>query len=68
MAAKEISVKKHVMRLSADEREQLNALIRAGKRPAPLLTPLLTKARILLKADVPDAGGGIPRSRGAQAR
>lgn len=63
MAAKEIAVKKYVVRLSADEREQLNALIRTGKRPAPLLT----KARILLKADVPDAGGGWSDSRIAEA-
>ena len=34
MAAKEISVKKYVVRLSADEREQLEALIRKGKSPA----------------------------------
>ncbi len=33
MAAKEISVKKYVVRLSADEREQLEALIRKGKEP-----------------------------------
>ena len=31
MAAKEISVKRYVVRLSADEREQLEALIRKGK-------------------------------------
>ena len=34
MAAKEISVKRYVVRLSADEREQLEALIRKGKSPA----------------------------------
>ena len=54
MAGKEIAVKKYVVRLSAEEREQLNDLIRSGKRPAQLLT----KARILLKADVSDAGEG----------
>ena len=63
MAAKEISVKKYVVRLSADEREQLNDLIRTGKRSAPLLT----KARILLKADVSDAGDGWSDSRIAEA-
>jgi len=63
VAAKEISVKKYVVRLSADERDQLNALIRTGKRPAPLLT----KARILLKADVSDAGGGWSDSRISEA-
>jgi hypothetical protein len=34
MAAKEISVKRYVVRLSADERAQLQALIRKGKSPA----------------------------------
>ena len=54
MAAKEISVRKYVVRLSADEREQLEALIRKGKSPAQRLL----KARILLKADVSQAGEG----------
>ena len=57
MAAKEISVKRYVVRLSADEREQLEALIRKGKSPAQRLL----KARILLKADglpgAPATGG-----------
>jgi len=52
-----------VVRLSADEREQLAALIRAGRRSAPLLT----KARILLKADVSEAGEGWSDSRIAEA-
>jgi hypothetical protein len=59
MAAKEISVKKYVVRLSADEREQLEALIRKGKSPARRLL----KARILLKADVSEAGEGWSDSR-----
>ena len=54
MAAKEISVKKYVVRLSPDEREQLEALIRKGKSPAQRLL----RARILLKADVSEAGEG----------
>ncbi len=54
MAGKEIAVKKYVVRLSAEERDQLNDLIRSGKRSAQLLT----KARILLKADVAGAGEG----------
>jgi len=54
VAGKEIAVKKYVVRLSAEERAQLNDLIRSGKRSAQLLT----KARILLKADVSDAGEG----------
>jgi transposase len=54
MAAKEISVKKYVVRLSREERQQLETLIRKGKGPARRLL----KARILLKADVSDAGEG----------
>ena len=63
MAGKEIAVKKYVVRLSADEREQLSALINSGKRSAQLLT----KARILLKADVSEAGDGWSDSRIAEA-
>src|SRR5215472_12849915 len=59
MAAKEISVKRYVVRLSADEREQLEALIRKGNSPAQRLL----KARILLKADVAEAGDGWSDSR-----
>jgi hypothetical protein len=57
MAAKEISVKRYVVRLEA--REQLEALIRKGKSPAQTLL----KARILLKADVSKAGEGWSDSR-----
>ena len=63
MAGKEIAVKKYVVRLSAEERDQLNDMIRSGKRSAQLLT----KARILLKADVSDAGEGWNDSRIAAA-
>ena len=59
MAAREVSVKKYVVRLSADERERLEALIRKGKSPAQRLL----KARILLKADVSEAGEGWSDSR-----
>ena len=59
MAAKEISVKKYVVRLSGEERERLEALIRKGKGPARRLL----KARILLKADVSDAGAGWSDSK-----
>jgi hypothetical protein len=48
VAKKEIAVKKYVVELSGEERERLEALIRAGKSSARLLT----RARILLKADV----------------
>ena len=54
MAGKEIAVKKYVVRLSAEERERLEAMTSAGKHPAQLLT----KARLLLKADVSEAGEG----------
>jgi hypothetical protein len=54
MAAKEVIVKKYVVRLSDAEREQLATLIRKGKSPAQRLL----KARILLKADVSEAGEG----------
>src|SRR5260370_798691 len=54
MASKEISVKKYVVRLSGEEREKLEALVRKGKSPARRLL----KARILLKADVSESGDG----------
>jgi Homeodomain-like domain len=54
MATKEIVVKKYVVRLSDDEREQLATLIRKGSNP----TQRLMKARILLKADVSEADEG----------
>ena len=40
--------------MTAEERERLEALIHAGKSPAQLLT----RARILLKADASEAGEG----------
>ena len=63
MGAIEIAVKKYVVNLSAAEREQLVGLIHKGKRSAQLLT----KARILLKADVSEAGEGWNDSRIAEA-
>src|SRR6516162_9213457 len=59
MAAKEISVKKYVVRLSGEEREWLETLIRKGKSPARRVL----KARILLKADVSEAGKGWSDNR-----
>src|SRR5437764_26670 len=59
MAAKEISVKKYVVRLSGEERERLETLIRKGKSPARRVL----KARILLKADVSEAGNGWSDNR-----
>jgi len=55
----EASVKKYVVRLSAEERATLEALIAKGKHPAAQLL----KARILLKADVSDGGDGWSDSR-----
>jgi transposase len=59
MAAKKISVKKYVVRLSGEERERLEALLRKGKSPAQRQL----KARILLKADVSESGEGWSDSR-----
>jgi len=59
MAAKEISVKTYVVRLGSEERQQLETLVRKGKSPARRLL----KARILLKADVSEAGEGWSDSR-----
>ena len=63
MTAKQIAVKRYVVKLSDDERGRLNTLIHAGKHPARLLT----KARILLKADASDAGEGWSDSQIAAA-
>lgn len=63
MTAKRIAVKKYVVNLSDTERERLNGLIHMGKHPARQLT----KARILLKADVSAAGEGWSDRRIATA-
>ena len=63
MSVTELSVKKYVVRLSGEEREQLDALMRKGKSPAHRLL----KARILLKADVSPAGEGWSDSRIVEA-
>ena len=55
----EAAVKKYIVRLSAEERETLEALISKGKRPAAQVL----KARILLKADASEAGQGWSDSR-----
>ena len=59
MAAKENSVKTYVVRLSGEERRQLETLIWKGKSRARRLL----KARILLKADVSEVGEGWSDSR-----
>ena len=63
MAAKEIIVKIYVVNLSEEERGQLDEFIRKDKRPAQFVT----KARILLKADISEAGEGWSDSRIAEA-
>jgi hypothetical protein len=63
VAGKEIAVKKYVVGLMAQEREHLSALIHAGKGSARLLT----KARILLKADISEPGEGWSDRRIAAA-
>ena len=52
MTAKQHGLKKYIVRLSDEERAQLIDLLDKGKHPAQKLL----KARILLKADVSDAG------------
>ena len=59
MAVKEISAKTYVVRLSGEERQQLETLVRKGRSPARRVL----KARILLKADVSEAGEGWSDSR-----
>lgn len=57
------SVKKYIVRLTSEERDTLEAMIGKGKHPA---TQIL-KARILLKADVSEAGEGWSDSRIVEA-
>ena len=63
MTAKQITMKKYVVKLSDEERSRLNTLIHTGKRPAWQIT----KARILLKADASEAGDGWSDSQIAAA-
>lgn len=57
------SLKKYVVRLSAEERLRLDALLNKGKSSAKQLL----KARILLKADVSEAGDGWSDGRIVEA-
>ena len=57
------TARKYIVRLSDDERNRLNGLIITGKHPARKLL----KARILLKADVSEAGDGWDDNRIAEA-
>ncbi len=63
MTAKQEAVKKYVVKLNDEERERLETLIHAGKHSARQLT----KARILLKADISGVGEGWSDSRIAEA-
>ena len=63
MSAREVAVKKYVVRLSQEERKQLDEMIRKGKSSAQKLM----KARILLKADVSEGGEGWSDSRIVEA-
>ena len=63
MAGREISVKKYVVKLNGEERERLDGLIHRGKHSAQQIM----KARILLKADVSEAGEGWSDSRIVEA-
>jgi transposase len=63
VAEKEIAVKKYLVRLSDEEREQLSSLIQSGRHAARKLL----KARILLKADASEAGEGWSDSPIAEA-
>jgi transposase len=63
VAGTEIAVKKYVVRLSAEEREQMSTLIQSGKHAARKLL----KARILLKADVSETGEGWSDGQIAEA-
>jgi hypothetical protein len=63
MVAREIAVKKYVVRLSANERERLDTLIRSGKH----LAQKLTKTCILLKADASPGGEAWSDSQIASA-
>jgi hypothetical protein len=55
----EAAVKKYVVRLSNEERAALEGLVGKGKHPAAMIL----KARILLKADVSEAGEGWSDNR-----
>jgi hypothetical protein len=63
VVAKEIAVKKYVVKLSTEERERLEMLIRSGRHPARKLN----RARILLKADAGEDGAGWSDSQIAAA-
>ena len=55
--------KKYVVRLTAEERQQLQDLVRTGRHAAAALS----RARILLKADAGAEGAGLPDAAVAAA-
>jgi hypothetical protein len=57
MAGKDVAVKKYVVRLSAEERAELEALIRKGKSPAQRLL----KARIFVEGGCLGCRRGLER-------
>ena len=63
MAVRAPSVKRYVVRLSAEERGELEAMTREGKSSAVQLL----KVRILLNTDVSEAGEGWSDSRIVEA-
>ena len=63
MERSDIAVRKYVVDLSAEERQQLEDVIHGGKHAAGRLT----RARILLKADVSPAGDGWSDGRIVEA-
>ena len=63
MTPQQSALKKYVVKLSDEERERLNALIRTRKHRAGQLM----KARILLKADASEDGEGWSDSQIASA-
>ena len=64
MTAKQIAVKKYIVKLNHEDQERLDALIHAGKHPARQLI----KARILLAVDASEAGEGWSDSQIAPGR
>ena len=63
MTAQQSAAKKYIVKLGAEERDRLNALIQKGKGPARQAL----KARILLKADASEDGDGWSDSQIAEA-
>jgi transposase len=63
VAAKEIAVKRYVVKLNLEERARLDSVIHSGKHPAQRLM----KARILLKADASEGGEAWSDSQIAKA-